>query len=186
MREEPVWLIFTINIITIFENIMILWDKCKLCKELCCAVLGCVQLFTIPWTVALQSPLSMGGLQARILNWIVMPFASRPSQPGIKPKSPALQVDSSPSESPRKPQNIGVGSLSLLQGNFLTQESNWGLLHCRQILYRLSHQGSPRIQAWVAYCFSRGTFWPRNQTGFSCIAGGFFTSWTTREVLKIR
>ena len=35
-------------------------------------------------------------------------------------------------------QNTGVGSLSLLQRIFLTQESNWDLLHCRQILYQLS------------------------------------------------
>jgi len=36
-----------------------------------------------------------------------------------------------------------VGSLSLLQGIFPTQELNQGLLHYRQILYQLSHQGSP-------------------------------------------
>ena len=42
-------------------------------------------------------------------------------------------------------QDTGVGSLSLLQGNFSTQGSNSGLLHCRQILYQLSHKGSPRI-----------------------------------------
>ena len=41
------------------------------------------------------------------------------------------------------PKNIGVDSLSLLQGIFLTQELNQGLLHCRQILYQLSYQGSP-------------------------------------------
>ena len=41
-------------------------------------------------------------------------------------------------------QNIGVGSLSLLQVIFPTQESNPGLLHCRQILYHLSHQGNPK------------------------------------------
>ena len=40
-------------------------------------------------------------------------------------------------------QNIGVGRLSLLQGIFLTQEWNRGLLHCRQILYQLRYQGSP-------------------------------------------
>ena len=40
-------------------------------------------------------------------------------------------------------QNIGVGSLSLLQGIFPIQRSNTGLLHCRQILYQLSHKGSP-------------------------------------------
>ena len=42
-------------------------------------------------------------------------------------------------------QNIGVGSLSLLQGIFPTQGLNPGLPHCRQILYQLSHQGSPSI-----------------------------------------
>ena len=40
-------------------------------------------------------------------------------------------------------QNTGVGSPSLLQGIFPTQESNWGLLHCRQILNQLSYRGSP-------------------------------------------
>ena len=39
-------------------------------------------------------------------------------------------------------QNTGVGILSLLQGVIPTQELNWGLLHCRHILYQLSYQGS--------------------------------------------
>ena len=42
-------------------------------------------------------------------------------------------------DSPGK--NTGVGCHTLLQGIFPTQGSNPGLLHCRQILYRLSHQG---------------------------------------------
>ena len=46
----------------------------------------------------------------------------------------------SPWNSPGR--NTGVGSLSLLQGIFPTQESNWGLLHCRRILYQLSYEGS--------------------------------------------
>ena len=78
-------------------------------------------------------------------------------------------------------QNTGVGSLSLLQGIFSTQGSNPGLLHCGQILYQLSHQGNPRILEWAAYPFSRGSSWPRNWTGVSCIAGRFFTNWATRE-----
>ena len=41
-------------------------------------------------------------------------------------------------------QNTGVGSLSLLQRLFPTQESNQGLLHCWRILYQLSYQGSPQ------------------------------------------
>ena len=59
--------------------------------------------------------------------------------PGIEPRSPALQADSLLSGPPGKPENTGVGSLSLLQGIFPTQESSWGLLHCRQILYQLSY-----------------------------------------------
>ena len=62
---------------------------------------------------------------------------------GIEPRSLTLQVDSFPSEPPGKSKNTGVGSLSLFQWNFLTQESNQGLLHCRRILYQLSHQESP-------------------------------------------
>jgi len=45
-------------------------------------------------------------------------------------------------------QNTGVGSLSLVQGIFSTQGSNPGLLHCRWILYQLSHKGSPFNQAF--------------------------------------
>ena len=51
-------------------------------------------------------------------------------------------------ESQGKPENTGVGSLSLLQSIFLTQESNWGLLLCRQILYQLSYQGSSHTYIW--------------------------------------
>ena len=64
--------------------------------------------------------------------------------PGIEPWSQSMQVDSLPSEPPGKPKNTGVGGLSLLQGISPTQESNRGLLHCRQILYQLSYQGSPK------------------------------------------
>ena len=71
-------------------------------------------------------------------------------------------------------QNTGMGCLSLLQGMFSTQGSNPGLLHCRQILYQLSHKGSPRILEWVAYLFSRVSSWPWNRTGVSWIAGRYF------------
>ena len=80
-------------------------------------------------------------------------------------------------------QNTGMGSLSLLQGIFLTQRSNPGLPPCRQILCWLSHKGSPRILEWVAFLFSKGSSWPRNRTGVSCTAGRFFTNWAMREAL---
>ena len=51
-----------------------------------------------------------------------------------------LQADSLPAEPQGKPKNTGVGRLSLLQQIFLTQESNWGVLHCIRILYQLSYQ----------------------------------------------
>ena len=80
-------------------------------------------------------------------------------------------------------QNTGEGSLSLLQGIFPTQGSNPGFPHCRQMLYQLSHKGSQRILEWVAYPFSSRSSQPRNWTGVSCIAGGFFTSWAIRKAL---
>ena len=58
----------------------------------------------------------------------------------MKPRSPTLQVDSLSSEPPGKPKNTGVGSLSFLQGIFLNQELNKGLLNGRHILYQLSYQ----------------------------------------------
>ena len=82
-------------------------------------------------------------------------------------------------------QNTGVGSLSLLQRIFPTQESNPGLLHCRQTLYQLSQKGSPRILEWVAHPSPSGSSHPRNRTGVSCTAGGFFTNWAIREALCI-
>ena len=81
-------------------------------------------------------------------------------------------------------QNTGVGSLSPLQGIFLSQGSNPGLPHCRRILDQLSHKGSPRILEWVAYPCSSGSSQPRNWTGVSCIAGRFSTNWAMREALR--
>ena len=73
--------------------------------------------------------------------------------PGIEHRSPTLQADSLPAELPGKPKKTGVGRLSLLQLIFPTQESNQGPLHCRQILYQLKYQGSPRFSI-VCHLFS--------------------------------
>ena len=78
-------------------------------------------------------------------------------------------------------QNTEVDCHVLLQGVFPTQGLNPGLPHCRWILYHMNHQGSPRILEWVTYPFSRESSWSRNRTRVSCIVGGFFTSWATRE-----
>ena len=70
-------------------------------------------------------------------------------------------------------------SISLLQGIFPTWGSNPCLPHYRQILYQLSHKGSPRILEWVAYPFSSESSQSRSWT--SHFAGRFFTSWAIRE-----
>ena len=80
-------------------------------------------------------------------------------------------------------QNTAVGSPPPLPGILPTQGSNPGLPHCRQILLQLSHKRSPRTLEWVAYPFSSGSSWPRNQTEVSRVAGGFFTNWAIRETL---
>ena len=70
------------------------------------------------------------------------PFPGDLPDPGIEPRSSALQADSLASEPPGKPKSTGVGILSLLQGIFLTQELNLGVLHCRQSPAFQEHSGS--------------------------------------------
>ena len=85
-----------------------------------------------------------GILQARILEWVS--FSRESSQTRDLTQVSHIAGGFFIAEPPGKPKNTGMGSLSLLQGFFPTQESNQGLLHCRQILYQLSYQGSPKVQ----------------------------------------
>ena len=78
-----------------------------------------------------------------------------PPNPGIKPRSSTLRADSLPAEPQGKPKNTGVGSLSLLQRIFPTQELHQGLQHCRWILYQLSYQGSPKAFPILSFCDPR-------------------------------
>ena len=82
--------------------------------------------------------LYFGGLSIHVHRELHSVFIDLPN-PGIKPRSPALQEASLPAEPPGKPKNTRVGSLSLLWQIFPTQESSRGLLHCRWILYQLSY-----------------------------------------------
>ena len=106
-----------------------------------------------------------GILQARVLEWVPFPSPGDLPNPGIKSRSPTLQADSLPGKPQGKPKNTGVGILSLLQWIFPTQGSNQGLLHCKQILYQLSHKGSPRILKLVAYPFFSIFSQPRIKLG---------------------
>ena len=92
-----------------------------------------------------QAPLFTGFFRQEYWSGLPCPPPGDLSNPGIEPRSPTLWVDSSPSEPPGKPKNIGMVSLSLLQG----------------------------------------IFQPRNWTSVSCIEGGYFSSWATREAQSL-
>ena len=64
----------------------------------CTCVLGRVRLFVAPWTAACQAPLSMGFPRQEYWSGLPFPSPGDLPDPGIKPGSPALQVDSLPSE----------------------------------------------------------------------------------------
>ena len=101
-----------------------------------------VQLFVPPWAAACQTPLPMRFPRQEYWSGLpCSPPGDLPS-PGVKPRSPALQVESLLSDPPGKPMNTGMGNLSLLQGILPIQGLNRDLWHCRWILYQLSYQGS--------------------------------------------
>ena len=64
-----------------------------------------VQLFATLWTIARESPLSMGFSSQEYWSELPFPFPGDLPDPGIKPRSPALQTDSLPSEPPGSPTN---------------------------------------------------------------------------------
>ena len=86
---------------------------------------------------------SCAGLSRSVISTLGNPMDCSPPGSSVHGDSPG--------------KNKGVGCHALFQGIFPTQGSNPCLLHCRQIVYCLSHQESPRILEWVAYPFSRGT-----------------------------
>ena len=99
-----------------------------------------VWFFVAPWIVH-------GILQARILEWVAFLSPGDPPNPGIESRD-RTRVSCTAGKfftswATRETQECWVGSLSLHQCIFPTQELNQSLLHCRWILYQLSYQGSP-------------------------------------------
>ena len=90
-----------------------------------------------------------GILQARILKWVAFPFSRGSSQPRDWTQVSLIAGGFLTSWAIREAQ---VSSLSLLQQIFPTQELNWGLLHCRCILYQLSHTGSLHGHTYTNIC----------------------------------
>ena len=104
---------------------------------------SCVWLFETPWTAAPRLLCPWGFSRQEYWSGLPCPPPGDLPNPGMEPRSPALQADFLPSKPPGKPKNTGLGSLFLLQGIFPTQELNWGLLPCRWILHQLSPPLSP-------------------------------------------
>ena len=75
-----------------------------------------------------QASLSVGFSRQEYWSGLPYPSPRNLPDPGIEPRTPTLPADSLPAEPQGKPKNIGVGSLSLLQQIFPTQESDQGLL----------------------------------------------------------
>ena len=133
-----------------------------------------------------RPPVSVQGvLQARILEWVTIPFSRRSSQPRDWTHVSYIEgrfftvlatrgVDSLGYDSAIKKKELMPSTAPQMDLQIVTP--------C-VILCHLSHQGSPRILEWVAFPFSRGSSRARNQTSVSCIAGGFSTSWAAREAL---
>ena len=95
-----------------------------------------------------------GIFQARILEWVAFPFSRGSSQPRDQTQVSRITGRFFTSWASGKPKNTGVGSPSLFQQIFLTQELNWGLLQCRQILYiKLSCEGSSTLERGLVNFF---------------------------------
>ena len=79
-----------------------------------------VLLFATLWTVACQDPLPMGFSRQEYWSGLSFPLPGDLPNPGLEPRSSALQVDPFLSEPTGKHKVTGVVILTLLQGNFLT------------------------------------------------------------------
>ena len=136
-------------------------------------LLSHVRLFVTPWTVAYQAPPSMGF--SRHECWSGLPFPSPGDlpDPGIEPRSPALQADVLPSEPPGKPggwiDQFNKGNSENESHSVMPDSATpW-----TSIVHEILHA---RILECIAFPFSRGSSQPRDQTQVSHIADGFFTS----------
>ena len=88
-----------------------------------------VRLFATPWTVACQAPLSMGFSRQEYWRGLLFPSPEDLLDPGIEPRSPALEADALTSEPPGKP-------LGLIKGN--KKQIEWDLSEVRDIFLVLT------------------------------------------------
>ena len=124
------------------------WNNSRLFSVFCCCVYSVASDSLWPWTVARQTPLSMGFFRQeywsglpRVLEWVAVSFSRRFCQPRDRTRVSRIAGRHFTVWATRE-----VGCQFLLLRIFLTQGSNLCLLyflHCSQILYLLSFGGSP-------------------------------------------
>ena len=83
-------------------------------------LLNRVRLFATPWTVAYQAPPSMGFPRQEYWSWLPSPSPQDLPNPGIEPRSPALEADALTSEPPGKPQ-VEIPTIYLVLGAHFSQ-----------------------------------------------------------------
>ena len=140
-------------------------------------LLSNVWLFATLWTIACQAPPSMGFSKQEFWSGLPFPSPGDLPNPGIESMSPALagrfrrapgkpHIYPCPETEASKISPFGTGIQKVLNSNIVlrpilyvhmclcvpTQGLNPGLLHCRQILYHLSHQGSRFNWSLPSFC----------------------------------
>ena len=100
--------------------------------------LSCVRLFATPWTAALQAPLSIEFSRQEYWSGLPFPFPGDLLNPGIEPRSPALEADCLPSEPPEKCRD----TTTLPMARWVTRENSARTLR-RNVRPRLGGGSEP-------------------------------------------
>ena len=101
-----------------------------------CQLLSCVRLFSTPWTIVHQAPLSMKFSRQEYLSGLPFPSLGHLFYPGIEPGSPTLQTDSLQSEPRRKPKYVWYLHFLLHYSNLTNPIITGGLVQFLQIIHR--------------------------------------------------
>ena len=125
-----------------------------------------------PMDCSLPGPSVHGILQARILEWVAIPFPGYHPNPGIKSRSPALQADS-----------LSSGEAGEVKWSEVAQScpTLCDPMDC-SLPGSIHEIFQARILEWVAISFSRGSSRSREWTWVSRISGRRFTVWATRDL----
>ena len=126
--------------------------------------------------------------QARVLEWVVIPFSRRSSRHRdrthvfcFRGGSLALSHQGIPGDTRELIFGSKVGKVYNIHTCIYCESTQSCPTFCDHMDYTVHGILQARILEWVAFPFSRGSSQSRHWTQVSCIAGRFFTSWATRE-----